>query len=74
MLTTPAELSQWLPQIRRISVAAGDAILAIYNQPQTIDVQHKADDSPLTAADLAAHQLIMRELQLLTPDIPVLSE
>ncbi len=74
MLTTPAELSHWLPQIRRISIDAGHAILAIYNQPQAIDVQNKADDSPLTAADLAAHQLIMRELQMLTPDIPVLSE
>jgi len=74
MLTTPAELNQWLPQIRRISIDAGQAILAIYNQPQAIDVQHKADDSPLTAADLAAHQLILRELQALTPDIPVLSE
>jgi 3'(2'), 5'-bisphosphate nucleotidase len=68
MLTTSAELSHWLPQIRRISIDAGQAILAIYNQPQAIDVQHKADDSPLTAADLAAH------LQALTPDIPVLSE
>lgn len=74
MLTTPAELNHWLPQICRISIDAGHAILAIYNQPQAIDVQNKADDSPLTAADLAAHQLIMRELQTLTPDIPVLSE
>ena len=29
MLTTPAELNQWLPQIRRISIDAGQAILAI---------------------------------------------
>lgn len=74
--TTPTQqqLSQWLPQICRIAVAAGKAILAIYHQPQAVAVQHKADDSPLTAADLAAHQLIMRELALLTPDIPVLSE
>lgn len=74
MTPTTLELSQWLPQIRRIAVAAGDAILTIYNQSESVAVQHKADDSPLTAADLAAHQLIMRELQLLTPDIPVLSE
>jgi 3'(2'), 5'-bisphosphate nucleotidase len=74
MTPTTQQLSDWLPQIRRIAVAAGDAILAIYNQPEAIAVQQKADDSPLTAADLAAHQLIMRELSLLTPDIPVLSE
>ena len=74
MTPTTLELNQWLPQIRRIAVAAGDAILTIYHQSESVAVQHKADDSPLTAADLAAHQLIMRELQLLTPDIPVLSE
>ncbi|HCU65557.1 MAG TPA: 3'(2'),5'-bisphosphate nucleotidase [Rheinheimera sp.] len=71
---TQQQLSQWLPQICQIAVAAGNAILAIYHQPEVVAVQHKADDSPLTAADLAAHQLIMRELSVLTPDIPVLSE
>jgi 3'(2'), 5'-bisphosphate nucleotidase len=74
MTPTTLQLTQWLPEIRRIAIAAGDAILAIYQQPDAVAVQHKADDSPLTAADLAAHQLIMRELTLLTPDIPVLSE
>src|SRR3546814_10650115 len=38
------------------------------------DVDHKADDSPLTAADLAAHRCIVDRLEALTPDIPVLSE
>jgi len=74
MTPTTLELTQWLPQIRRIAVAAGDAILTIYHQSDSVSVQHKADDSPLTAADLAAHQLIMRELTSLTPSIPVLSE
>ena len=68
------ELALLLPAIRQISIAAGAEILAIYQQPQQLQVEHKADDSPLTAADLAAHQLIMRELTALTPDIPVLSE
>lgn len=39
-----------------------------------VDVIDKADASPVTAADIAAHQLIVRGLQQLTPDIPVLSE
>ena len=73
-MTTPTELQQLLPAIRDISRAAGEAILAVYNQAQAIDVQNKADDSPLTAADLAAHQLICQALAQLTPDIPVLSE
>lgn len=74
MTPTTLELTQWLPQIRRIAVAAGDAILTIYHQSEAVAVQQKSDDSPLTAADLAAHQLIMRELSILTPAIPVLSE
>jgi len=37
-------------------------------------VTDKADASPVTAADIAAHKLIVRGLQQLTPDIPVLSE
>ena len=37
-------------------------------------VETKDDHSPLTAADRAAHVLIVRELQALTPDIPVMSE
>lgn len=41
---------------------------------QAPEVTAKADDSPVTAADLAAHHMIVAGLQRLTPDIPVLSE
>lgn len=51
---------------------AGQAILDIYNQD--FEVEHKADESPLTAADLAAHKLIVAGLTAMTPDVPVLSE
>ena len=34
----------------------------------------KADDTPLTLADLAAHRIIVEALTRLTPDIPILSE
>lgn len=51
---------------------AADAILAVY--ATAFDVEHKADASPLTAADLASHRCIVAGLQQLTPDIPVLSE
>ena len=73
-MTSIAELQALLPAIRTLSRAAGEAILAVYHQTQAIDVHNKADDSPLTAADLAAHQLICQALATLTPDIPVLSE
>lgn len=56
-----------------IACAAGEAILAIYNAPDWAVVQTKSDDSPLTAADLAAHQLIVQELPNLLA-VPVISE
>ena len=37
-------------------------------------ITHKADDSPLTKADLASHELIEAQLNRHWPDIPVLSE
>jgi 3'(2'), 5'-bisphosphate nucleotidase len=54
--------------------AAGDAILSIYNAPERAAVTSKADSSPLTEADLAAHHLIVDGLRALTPDVPVVSE
>jgi 3'(2'), 5'-bisphosphate nucleotidase len=61
------------PQVLcNLARAAGTATLEYWNKP--LEVLDKADDSPVTAADLAAHALISAELQRLTPDIPVLSE
>ncbi|HEY0506254.1 MAG TPA: 3'(2'),5'-bisphosphate nucleotidase CysQ [Lysobacter sp.] len=51
---------------------AASAILGIYDSE--FAVEHKDDDSPLTAADLAAHRCIVDGLARITPDIPVLSE
>jgi len=56
-----------------IARAASDAILAIYNAPETANIQTKSDNSPLTAADLAAHNLIARELPKLLA-VPMISE
>lgn len=55
-----------------IAHAAAADILTVY--AQDFDVERKADASPLTAADLAAHRRIVAGLAALTPDIPVLSE
>jgi 3'(2'), 5'-bisphosphate nucleotidase len=68
-LSDPAEL---LAEVIQVAVAAGEKILAVYNTD--FAVEHKADCSPLTAADLAAHQTILQGLKALTPEIPVLSE
>ena len=63
-----------LEQISLLAREAGDAIMQVYNGSVPADVSHKADDSPVTAADLAAHDVIVKGLKQLTPDIPVLSE
>lgn len=62
-----------LDSVADIARRAGDAILQVYNSAD-FDVERKGDDSPLTAADLAAHRLIVKGLEQLTPDIPVYSE
>ncbi|KAF0190729.1 MAG: 3'(2') 5'-bisphosphate nucleotidase [Gammaproteobacteria bacterium] len=51
---------------------AGDKILQIYNR--NFDITVKADRSPLTEADMAAHEAIISGLKQLTPELPVLSE
>jgi 3'(2'), 5'-bisphosphate nucleotidase len=55
-----------------IAVRAAAAILAVYESD--FAVEHKDDRSPLTAADLAAHRVIVEGLAALAPDLPVLSE
>ena len=70
MLNT--DINQTLEQLVDISRRAGLAILEWYDGD--MGITQKADDSPLTKADLASHQLIEAELTRLWPEIPVLSE
>ncbi|KVV07591.1 MULTISPECIES: 3'(2'),5'-bisphosphate nucleotidase CysQ [Pseudomonas] len=51
---------------------AGDAILPFWRAD--VAVTAKADDSPVTAADLAAHHVLVDGLTALDPSIAVLSE
>lgn len=68
------DLSKTLSEVRQIVADAGAKILEIYSNPKRFETEHKDDDSPLTAADLAANKLIVSRLQELTPKIPILSE
>ena len=52
---------------------AGEAIMQVY-ESDDVGVETKGDDSPVTKADLAAHQILVDGLALLTPDLPVMSE
>lgn len=52
--------------------AAGDAIMAVYNSAE-FGIEQKADDSPVTRADIAAHNIIAAGLARLL-DLPMISE
>ncbi|HHJ4328452.1 TPA: 3'(2'),5'-bisphosphate nucleotidase CysQ [Klebsiella pneumoniae] len=60
------------PELIELVRSAGAATLPFWRSE--LAVQNKADDSPVTAADLAAHRLIADGLRRLTPELPVLSE
>jgi 3'(2'), 5'-bisphosphate nucleotidase len=61
-----------LASVKAIARSAGREILEVYGTD--FEARVKADDSPLTEADLRAHRFILSELVRITPQIPVLSE
>ncbi|WP_369808235.1 3'(2'),5'-bisphosphate nucleotidase CysQ, partial [Oleiphilus sp. HI0123] len=62
------------PDLKKIVIDAGEAILEVYNSDSPIEVENKADDSPVTKADHAAHMVIDQGLTSLALNYPVLSE
>lgn len=63
-----------LSDVARLAVSAGDLIMGVYGRGSDIAIDSKDDDSPLTEADLLAHEFLFKQLSLLTPSIPILSE
>ncbi len=61
-----------LPAIVAVAHEAGAAIMKVY--ATDFDVARKADDSPVTEADIAAEALITPVLSRLTPDYPIVAE
>lgn len=55
-----------------VARAAGSVILDVYEREY--EIIEKADGSPVTTADHRAHDLIVEQLKILTPDIPIVSE
>ena len=66
------DLAVLVPQVAQLAQRAAAAILEVYESD--FAVEHKDDRSPLTAADLASHRIIVDGLTALTPQLPVLSE
>lgn len=69
---TPVRMQRLLDHVRGLAEEAGQAILEVYRRGFT--VTRKADTTPVTEADMAAHELILAGLHRLDPGIPVLSE
>lgn len=61
-----------LDAVRALAEQAGERILAFYGQDAA--VEQKADASPLTLADRAAHEFLCEELRRVPSVTPVLSE
>lgn len=64
--------SNWMPDLVSLAHRAGEAIMQIY----ATDFEHrtKADESPVTEADLAAEAVIEKGLAELAPDVPLVAE
>ena len=70
--TQPDDLQALQGPVKKIAYQAGRNIMEIYDRG--FEVEEKADKTPLTEADMAAHRVIVEGLTALTPDVPVLSE
>ncbi|MBS0287369.1 MAG: 3'(2'),5'-bisphosphate nucleotidase CysQ [Proteobacteria bacterium] len=74
-LNTP--LSNWTNHAYQLAVKAGEQIMHFYAQSE-VATEYKSDQSPLTAADKAAHEVIYQGLKSYVLDeagpAPVLSE
>lgn len=62
-----------LEPVINIAREAGQAIVEVA-QSADINIQKKADKSPVTEADLRANQLITDGLMTIAPEIPIISE
>ncbi|MDO5648876.1 3'(2'),5'-bisphosphate nucleotidase CysQ [Paracoccus sp. (in: a-proteobacteria)] len=60
-------------EMRRLALAAGDKIMDIYHADD-FEVRAKSDDSPVTAADLAADAVISDGLRAAFPDVALITE
>ena len=68
----PVDLEPLLEKVLAIALRADQAVMAVYESD--FEVEYKADESPLTRADMAAHRLIVAALKELEPSFPILSE
>jgi 3'(2'), 5'-bisphosphate nucleotidase len=73
-VTDELVLRSFVPPVLALASQASNAIMKVYHGEVAVETSEKEDFSPVTAADIAAHNVIVKGLQSLSPDIPVLSE
>lgn len=71
---SPADRATLAGIAERAAAAAARTLCAHYDAPGTLEVRQKSDDTPVTAADLVAHDAIAAVFAEATPSIPLLSE
>jgi 3'(2'), 5'-bisphosphate nucleotidase len=64
--------SSLLPNVIKIADEASEKVLHIYQSD--FKVHFKEDETPITAADLAANEIITQGLRRIARDIPIISE
>lgn len=68
-------LEELTAQAYQVAQEAGKVIMRFYRQSEPIVAEYKSDASPLTIADRAAHEVIMKGLsEIANGSIPILSE
>lgn len=67
------DLNLLVAEMRRLALAAGDRIMAVYDAPD-FTVCAKGDGSPVTAADEAADAVISAGLRAAFPAVPLITE
>jgi len=66
-------IQEHLDELLNMVQKADQAIMEVYDAHAAV-VEMKADNTPLTQADMASHHIISKELARLFPDVPVVSE
>lgn len=64
--------SSMLTEVIKVADEASTRVLHIYQSD--FKVSYKEDESPITAADVASHEIIVKGLRNISRDIPILSE
>ena len=68
----PNDIETLVAKINGIAKGAGEKISYYFNSDY--EIEYKQDRSPVTTADLAAHEYIEKHLSEITPEWPLLSE